>query len=529
MERISYKSIILVLLASLALLSILHTVIAKLQFRDAAFRAQAVSLARVIEVASDESLRNLHDEAFALGNHIQKRLIGSDKQLQPPHQLLAELDDLFIKGFAGTGRIDLVKLRVYSPTLEPIAQSRLGLESLTPDTPQFLLERARPRQGAERFKAMGGLWQGPGRPLYSLLVPIGGLRLSGYLEVVLDPLYNLGAISEMTKLPIRIAMTDGPELFSSPALAHMSTTELLPVEYLLHAEGAQPLYRITAYENNSLFYADLHNTQIGATVLLTLATVAMVLLTLYLLNRLLFNPISKLISNVEHSMEGGLDTTIDERGLKEVHLLARAFNLLAHTLQSNMSELRRLSSLDGLTGIANRRAFDTRLEEEWPRALRNRKPLALLLIDIDFFKAYNDSLGHQAGDQCLREVAETLQGEMKRPGDLVARYGGEEFVVVLPDTDVFGAGVVALNIKNSLQKRALPHPASTIAPVITLSIGVNAIIPDSKDSSMELVGGADRALYEVKRSGRNSIGFAHGEKQPVTAAPPASLLNSLAK
>ncbi|HEY0635961.1 MAG TPA: diguanylate cyclase, partial [Gammaproteobacteria bacterium] len=220
----------------------------------------------------------------------------------------------------------------------------------------------------------------------------------------------------------------------------------------------------------------------------------------------------------QHSMEGGLDTTIDERGVKEVHLLAQAFNQMARTLHHNLSELQRLSSLDGLTGIANRRAFDARLEEEWTRARRNRSSLALLLIDIDFFKTYNDSLGHQAGDQCLREVAQTLQNEMKRPADLVARYGGEEFAVILPDTDQFGAGVVALNINNALRQRALHHPASSIAPIITLSIGVNAIIPDSLASTQEFIEGADRALYEVKHNGRNSIGFAQREK----VATPAS-------
>ncbi|HEY0721177.1 MAG TPA: diguanylate cyclase, partial [Gammaproteobacteria bacterium] len=442
---------------------------------------------------------------------------SNDKRLLSPQQLSAELDDIFIKGFVGADRIDLARLRVYDTQLVPFAQSTLGLPQLLPTAPSFLLERARPRQGAERFKAIDGLWQGPGRPLYSLLVPIGGLHLSGYLEVVLDPLYNLGAISEMTKLPIRIGMADGKELFTSPTLAEQNQKDLLPVEYQLRAESGQPLYRITAYENNSLFYADLHSTQLGATIILIMLTVAMVLLTLYLLNRLLFNPIGNLISNVQHSMEGGLDNTIDERGVKEVHLLAQAFNLMAHTLHHNMSELQRISSLDGLTGIANRRAFDIRLEEEWARALRNRTPLALLIIDIDFFKAYNDSLGHQAGDHCLREVAQTLQNEMKRPGDLLARYGGEEFAVILPDTDIFGAGVVALNLHNALQQRAIPHPASTIAAELTLSIGVNALIPESKNSPEEFIGEADRALYEVKRNGRNSIGFAHSEKQVVAA------------
>ncbi|HEY0633941.1 MAG TPA: hypothetical protein VGE00_01060, partial [Gammaproteobacteria bacterium] len=307
MERLSYKSIIIILLVTLALLNIAHTIVTKLQFRDAAFRAQTISLARVVEVASDETLRNLHDEAYALGNATQKRLTGSDKQLLAPPQLRAELDDLFIKGFAGTGKVDLVKLRVYDVNLQPLAQSTQGLE-LSPTAPRFVLERARPRQGAERLKALGGLWPGPGQPLYSLLLPIGGLQLSGYLEVVLDPLYNLGAIAEMTKLPIRIAMVEGAEVYASPALATQNAQELLPVEYLIRDERTQPLYRVTAYENNSPFYAALHSAQLASTIALIIVTLAMVTLVLYLLNRLLFKPVAALITNVQHSMEGGLDT-----------------------------------------------------------------------------------------------------------------------------------------------------------------------------------------------------------------------------
>jgi len=159
--------------------------------------------------------------------------------------------------------------------------------------------------------------------------------------------------------------------------------------------------------------------------------------------------------------------------------------------------------------------FDQQIEQEWTRAQRNRTPLAVLVIDIDNFKAYNDSLGHQAGDGCLREVARLLQSEMKRPGDTVARYGGEEFAIVLPDTDIFGAGVVALNIRNALNEMALPHPASNVAMLVTLSIGINVVIPKSTDTIEHFIGGADRALYRVKGNGRNNICFAdEAAKEP---------------
>lgn len=514
MVRISYKSITIALLALVAMLSIAHTLIAKLQFRDAAFRAQAASLERVVEVASDETLKRVHSEAFALANDLQSRLHdASTRQLHSQEQLGSDLDDLFINGFAGVAHLDLAQLRVYDRELQLIAQSRQGVQGLPATAPRFLLERALPRQGGERLKAIGGLWQAPEHPFYSLLLPIGGLRLSGYLEVVLDPVFNLANISAMTKLPIRIATLEGKSLFVSNGLESM--TELLQVEYLLRDAQGNPLYRITAFENTRAFRSDLQATQFGSAITFIIITLAVLLLALYLLNRLLFRPINNLIDNVQKWMDGNLEATISEEGVKEVHLIAHAFNVMARTLRNHMDELQRLSSLDGLTGIANRRIFDLQIEKEWTRAQRNRTPLALLIMDIDSFKAYNDSLGHQAGDNCLREVARILQNEMKRPGDTVARYGGEEFAIILPDTDIFGAGVVALNIRNALQDRGLPHPASAVAPVVTLSTGINVIIPNSLDTIQEFIGGADRALYTVKRNGRNNICFAdEASKEP---------------
>lgn len=509
MERISYKTIIIILLVTLALLSIIHTLIAKQQFRNAALHSQAESVSRVVEVASTETLKIVHKEAFTLATGLQFRLFnGQTRQLLDEKQLRAELDDLFTNGFSGASSLDLAKLRVYDTQMNLITESSGGVQGLPQAAPRFILQQALARKGPDRLKAIGGIWQAANRPLYSLLLPIGGLHYSGYLEVVLDPLFNLGGVSAMTKLPIRISTIDGHTLFESSPLDNTESGEPLSVEYLLRDENKQPLYRITAYEDTRKFQSELLATQIGSAVTVIIITLTVLLLALFILNRLLFRPVGNLLVSMQKSMDGVLDTDIDEHGVKEVHLIARTFNVMTQNLRNNMMELQRMSSLDGLTGIANRRAFDLLIEQEWTRAQRNRTPLALLLIDIDCFKAYNDSLGHQAGDHCLREVAGILQGEMKRPGDTATRYGGEEFAVILPDTDIFGAGVVALNIRNTLQSKAIPHPASSISTMVTLSIGINVATPGSADSIPPFIGGADRALYMVKHNGRNNICFA---------------------
>ena len=135
--------------------------------------------------------------------------------------------------------------------------------------------------------------------------------------------------------------------------------------------------------------------------------------------------------------------------------------------------LEQLASLDGLTGIPNRRQFDATLLKEWHRCQRNQQPLSLIVADVDFFKKYNDALGHAAGDRVLQEVAATLRQAARRPGDLVARYGGEEFVLLLPETDATSAQALAEGLQQLLHSKALPHPDSSLGPWLTMSMGGN--------------------------------------------------------
>ena len=159
---------------------------------------------------------------------------------------------------------------------------------------------------------------------------------------------------------------------------------------------------------------------------------------------------------------------------------------------------------DELTQISNRRAFDLYLQQEWNRAKREELPLALIMIDIDYFKLYNDYYGHDEGDRCLHAVAQGIRKAVKRPSDLVARYGGEEFAVILPNTDREGAETVANTIQTEIRDLKLPHAGSPIAPHVTLSMGVSIKIPTSSDCSL-LINTADRALYEAKNRGRDRI------------------------
>lgn len=174
-------------------------------------------------------------------------------------------------------------------------------------------------------------------------------------------------------------------------------------------------------------------------------------------------------------------------------------------LEAANRQLQALSATDGLTGLANRRKFDQEWEQEWFRAVRQSLPLAVAMIDVDQFKAYNDHYGHQSGDVCLKLVAQTLSLSVQRSGELAARYGGEEFVVVLPGLNVAEAAAVMERVRDAVQALGLPHARAAVAGVVTISAGVAACVPQPGDDPARLVQAADAAMYHAKTSGRNRV------------------------
>ena len=181
---------------------------------------------------------------------------------------------------------------------------------------------------------------------------------------------------------------------------------------------------------------------------------------------------------------------ISERKKTEEHLVRLQKQLEAFSYQ------------DGLTGIANRRMFDTVLEREWAKAQETRQPLSLILMDIDYFKQYNDHYGHIKGDEALRAVARTLSLAANNPGDFIARIGGEEFVWLLPDTSQEKARQVAEKCMQLVRQQQIAHAKSDVCPLLTLSLGVGTVVPDAGDNALAFIEKVDGLLYRVKRNGR---------------------------
>ena len=230
-------------------------------------------------------------------------------------------------------------------------------------------------------------------------------------------------------------------------------------------------------------------------------------------HRLKQNPITRNIpvifitarDNLADEVQGLEEGAVDFIAKPLVPQIVRARVLTHLTLKRQSYLLRSMAFIDGLTGIANRRRFDEALATEWRYCMRSALPLSLIMIDIDFFKSYNDHYGHQAGDECLRLTAAALSGQMGRAHDLVARYGGEEFACILPNTSLDGAYKKAEELRETIHKLALPNVGSKVADIITISLGVAAAMPARGNEPDSLLAAADNLLYAAKQAGRNQI------------------------
>jgi diguanylate cyclase (GGDEF)-like protein len=506
LQRLSLRSSTIVSVTLIGLLFILLSSLAGNYFRQASLDAQTTSLSRIIEVASYEILRNLQRHAINLGTSINTKnnlaaALQTRQQGGSDAAIMAMLDDPFITGFVGAPDVDLEKIRIYDLALAPLLQSSQGSETLPFELPTKMQWLAAQRHGVERLKAISALWVSANGPLYSVLLPIGGLHIAGYIEVVFDPRFTLQGVNEMTSMPVTILLPG--ERYTAPH--HKGENVVLPIEYTLIGDDGQPAYQMIGLENIDKFNRDMLQTQ-WITVIGFLALIfCVLLLALWLLRIGLFNPLRNLLHGIEEYSQGKLDTTIKPGGLRELYTLGITFNEMLQRIRDDIRELERFSTIDGLTGIPNRRYFDQCLEHEMSHARRLSSNLSLLYIDIDYFKDYNDRYGHLGGDAALQRVARCIADMAKRDTDVAARLGGEEFAILLPDTEAENARLLAENLRLAIAHLEIEHQASKVTDYLTLSIGVACLVPQRETTSSELLKTADKALYRAKSEGRDRV------------------------
>ena len=215
--------------------------------------------------------------------------------------------------------------------------------------------------------------------------------------------------------------------------------------------------------------------------------------------------ISNFFSLIFFNLIGMISSFWYEKSQRKMFLLSSLVELEREELEKANKKLKELSVTDHLTKLPNRRYFQEFIEREWKRAVRYKEPISAIMVDIDFFKKYNDALGHQKGDIVLRKVANTLKRNIRRAGDLVARFGGEEFIIILGRTNEESAMKVAEKIRKAIEKLKIKHPDSSVSEFLTISLGVSSVIPIKGTSCENLIKAADEALYEAKKRGRNRV------------------------
>lgn len=507
-RHLSIKSLTVTTLVVIAGFSVLLSFVSGENFFKAAREAQLLSLNRVVQVATKEIMKELHDQTYDVATTLAVKgaipeSFSNELTVESKEELSNALDDPLITGFVGAYIIELVKVRAYDLSLNLVAESHKGINGLPRNMPKEIQQAAYGRSGTERAKAVFGLWQHADKSYYSVLVPLGGIFISGYLEIVVNPVNNLMKLTEKMDSPVSIRSGINPDKFYySP---NKSVEKLLPIEYSLRTESGTPAYLLTSYENIEKLSEGVEQS-VFTTILIFVVIVFIVLvISLVLFQRFLFKPMDMMLKQIKLITDGDISRDLHVEGVAEITVLANEFNKMAREVRLRENELMRLSVIDGLTQIANRRKFDEVLNREYYIGCRTGRPLSILMIDIDYFKPFNDTYGHLAGDDCLKKVALALEASVCRPTDLVARYGGEEFVIILADTPEKGELVVAEKIIKQIAAMDIPHSGSAVSGKVTVSIGGFTLLPTANHDPAYVIEEADRLLYRAKEAGRNQF------------------------
>lgn len=507
LERFNVLTLTLTVFLLLGVAAAVMTLYVSQSYREAALRAQDESVSRALGAVARRQLRQLRDDSADFGYNLEHRgnlraawdeweESGNERGIQ------RILNNPFLSGFASADRMKLEKLRIHDLTGRLVVESSRGNgrmpEGMYPDLSMVLLSL----DGVERLQTVGALWRHEDQSFYSTFVPVGGLRVRGYLEIVTDPQPNLHRIGEILEMQVEAFPVGAGEPVLKPTGAHERVVELS-----LTALDLVPAFRVFAYVGEAELDEELGTNSLFLTIVQISAESLALGLGYLILVRFLVRPIKRMASQMRltESAEPNQRVRVTIRGLSEFNELADSFNRLMGKMHVQTETLRQMSLIDGLTGLANRRAFDLALEREWIRAHRQRELLSLLLIDIDHFKQYNDAYGHQRGDACLRAVAQRIGHVAARASDLAARYGGEEFVVILPATDSSGAMRIARHILQQVWELNIPHEGSRSVNRVTISIGVASVCPMSPRAWTFVTETADRALYHAKATGRNRV------------------------
>lgn len=453
--------------------------------------------------ASDVGLQLQHDSAF------RRAFDNGDIA-----QLNAQLDDQFHQYFVAAEVIKLQRLRARDLNFNIIATSnakstnRLGADEVCP----ALIERARQRSGAQRLKSLSGLCLKQDKLYHSVIVPIGGLRPRGYLEVISDPVHSLKAVKTALSLPLKIKVARGETLYRSHDWPRDDVLlRMLVAEHAVKSASDLPAINIAVASDMHVLNKELHTTRYGVVMVASIATLVAVVLALWILQRTAVEPLNALKRHMLLLQRDRkrLGEPIPLQGTREIRQVAEGFNVLNGELKSLYRTLEHMAYTDSLTELPNRAHFQERLNSMTEAG----RPFALVLIDLDRFKEVNDSYGHDVGDQLLKEIGARLKGVLRSSDVLIrldssevsnspygslARLGGDEFSALLHGIrDESSAVIVAEKLIGVMEPRFEIKGHSLL---MRISLGI-ALYPEHGADPMMLLQQADMSMYYAKQRG----------------------------
>ena len=346
LNKLSIKQLITFLLLSLGAVVVLLSVLSAMQIRDAALESQAGSLSRIIEVSVRKSMEELDAIMNDLGVFTKKtkgfrettnQLINNSTNRELAESVANLLDEQYHQRYVTSSIVNLRKIRIYNMDFQLVAQSNEGDKLLMSRMPDGLLETARPREGADRLKMLTSIWLHDGEALYSALLPIGGLRQTGYMEIVVRPSHNLKDIEHIVQLPVSISSADNELLYKSDRWDKAQGATSLPIHFELAADNGKTALKFEVLEDMQAFHEGMNETQITSIGSFVVILTVFLFASLWLLNKFLFTPADRLVSAIESCAKGDLTTEIDNKGLKELHTLSKALAVLVQSLRNQVS------------------------------------------------------------------------------------------------------------------------------------------------------------------------------------------------
>lgn len=408
--------------------------------------------------------------------------------------------DQFHQYFTTTGLVDLKRITIYDLDFNVVTWAR-GDEKLTENSAicQRLLARAKARRGVDRNKPLIGMCQQQGRPYQMAIIPIGGLRVVGYAAITANPEHSLEQIQNLPGMPYSVSLPSGQILFKTADWpTNINPQNTLIAQHTIKSDSGEPLLVLSVASDISKIHQRLSNLMLYILILALSVTALFIFLTRTIFNKRIVLPLMRLkqhMVRVQHN-QNELGKNIEFSACRELDELSKEFNYMARKLFEAQRELHNKAHTDALTGLPNREVLYNRIDQIGEISRRENKRFSLLMIDLNEFKNINDTMGHHAGDELIRQVGKRIK-DCLRASDTVARLGGDEFAVLLPTTENRDDAIYAS--KKIIQQCTTPYIIDGKEVTVGMSIGI-AIYPDTAEDSDFLMRCADKSMYQAKQS-----------------------------